>query len=40
MKESDALSAKRDNLAQDVIDLRLKLEAAQKTLDAMLQNGK
>ena len=40
MKEADALSVKRDNLAQDVIDLQLKLEAAQKTLDTMLQNGK
>ena len=37
MKEVDTLSVKRDNQAQDVIDLQLKLEAAQKTLDTMLQ---
>ena len=37
MKEADTLSVKRDNQAQDVIDLQLKLEAAQKTLDTMLQ---
>ena len=37
MKEADSLSVKRDNQAQDVIDLQLKLEAAQKTLDTMLQ---
>ncbi len=38
MKEVDTLGAKRDNQAQDVIDLQLKLEAAQRTLDALLQN--
>ena len=36
MKEVDTLSAKRDKQAQDVIDLQLKLEAAQRTLDALL----
>ena len=40
LKEVDTLSAKRDNQAQDVIDLELKLEAAQKTLDTMIQNNK
>ena len=40
MKEVDTLSMKRDNQAQDVIDLQLRLEAAQKTLDTMLQNQK
>ena len=40
MTEADTMSAKRDNPAQDVIDLQLKLEAAQKTLDALMQNGK
>ena len=39
MKEVDTMSAKRDSQAQDVIDLQLKLEAAQKTLDALLQNN-
>lgn len=39
MKEVDTMSAKRDNQAQDVIDLQLKLEAAQKTLDTLLQNN-
>lgn len=37
LKEVDALNAKRDNQAQDVIDLQMKLEAAQKTLETMLQ---
>ena len=37
MKEVDTMGAKRDNQAQDVIDLQLKLEAAQRTLDAMLE---
>ena len=32
LKEVDTLGMKRDNQAQDVIDLQLKLEAAQKTL--------
>jgi len=40
MKEVDTLGAKRDNQAQDVLDLQLKLEAAQKTLDSLLQNNK
>ena len=40
LKEVDILSTKRDNQAQDVIDLQLKLEAAQKTLDTMLRNRK
>ena len=39
MKEVDTMDAKRDNQAQDVIDLQLKLEAAQRTLDALLQNN-
>ena len=39
MKEEDTLSVKRDNLAQDVIDLQLKLEAAQKTLNTLLENS-
>ncbi|MBQ7731295.1 MAG: hypothetical protein IJT68_05595 [Lentisphaeria bacterium] len=39
MKEVDTLSMKRDNQAQDVIDLQLKLEAAQKTLDTLLENS-
>jgi len=38
MKEVDTLSAKRDNQAQDVIDLQLKLEAAQKTLDKLRED--
>ena len=40
MKEGDTLSVKRDNQAQDVIDLQLKLEAAQKTLNTLLENSK
>lgn len=40
MKEVDTMSVKRDNLAQDVIDLQLKLEAAQKTLNTLLENSK
>ena len=40
MKEIDTLSGKRGNQAQDVIDLQLKLEAAQRALDEMLdKNG-
>jgi hypothetical protein len=35
LKEVDTLSAKRDNQAQDVIDLQLKLEAARKTLEKL-----
>jgi len=38
MKEVDTLSEKRNSQAQDVIDLQLKLEAAQKTLDTLLQS--
>ena len=38
MKEVDTLSTKRDKQAQDVIDLQLKLEAAQRTLDMLIQN--
>ena len=37
MKEVDTMSAKRDNQAQDVIDLQLKLEAAQRPLDELLE---
>jgi len=40
MKEVDTMSVKRDNLAQDVMDLQLKLEAAQKTLNTLLENSK
>ena len=38
LKEVDTLSSKRDNQAQDVIDLQIKLEAAQRTLDELLKN--
>ena len=38
MKEVDTMGAKRDNQAQDVINLQLKLEAAQRTLDMLIQN--
>jgi len=40
LKEVDTLSAKRDNQAQDVIDLQLKLEAAQKTLAKLQEDSK
>ncbi len=40
MKEVDTMSAKRDNQAQDVIDLQLKLEAAQKTLEKLKEDSK
>ena len=40
MKEVDTTSVKRDNKAQDVIDLQLKLEAAQKTLDRLREDNK
>ena len=40
MKEVDTMSAKRDNQAQDVIDLQLKLEAAQKTLEKLKGSNK
>ena len=33
------MSVKRDNKAQDVIDLQLKLEAAQKTLEKMKESN-
>lgn len=36
MKEVNTLDAKRENQAQNVIDLQLNLEAAKKTLDKML----
>lgn len=39
MQEVDTLSGKRGNQAQDVIDLQLKLEAAQRALDEMLENN-
>ena len=39
MKEVDTMSMKRDNQAQDVIDLQLKLEAAQKTLAKMKESS-
>ena len=39
MKEGDTLSVKRDNQAQDVIDLQLKLEAAQKTLEKLKEGS-
>ena len=39
MKEVDITSVKRDNKAQDVIDLQLKLEAAQKTLDKLREEN-
>ena len=40
MKEVDTMSVKRDNLAQDVMNLQLKLEAAQKTLNTLLENSR
>jgi len=39
MKEVDTTSVKRDNKAQDVIDLKLKLESAQKTLDKLREEN-
>ena len=39
MKEVDTLSFKRDNQAQEVIDLQLRLESAQKTLDKMRESS-
>jgi len=39
MREVDTLGAKRDNQAQDVIDLQLKLESAQKTLEKMRESS-
>ena len=38
LKENDKLEFNRGNQAQDVIDLKLKLEAAERTLDLMKQN--
>ena len=40
MKEVDSLNAKRDDRKQNVIDLQLKLEAARRTLDKMLEADK
>ena len=37
-KEADTLSTNRDKQARDVAILKLRLEAARKTLDTMLQN--
>lgn len=39
MKEVDTVDAKRDSQAQEVINLQLKLEAAQRTLDEMLSKN-
>ncbi len=39
LKEVDTLGVKRDNQAQDVIDLQLKLESAQKTLEKMKESN-
>ena len=39
MKEVDTLSVKRNNRAQDVIDLQLKLESAQKTLEKLKESN-
>ena len=39
MKEVDTMSVKRNNKAQDVIDLKLKLESAQKTLDKLREDN-
>ena len=39
LNEVDTLSVKRDNQAQDVIDLQLKLESAQKTLEKMKESN-
>ena len=40
MKELDSGEAKRGNQVQDVIELQLKLEAAQRTLDTMIEKKK
>ena len=37
LKEIDTNTMKRDNQAQEVMSLQLKLEAAQRTLDALLE---
>lgn len=39
LKEVDTMSMKRDNQAQDVIDLQLKLESAQKTLAKLRESS-
>jgi len=39
LREVDTMGAKRDNQAQDVIDLQLKLEAAQKTLEKLKESN-
>ena len=39
LKEVDTMGMKRDNQAQDVIDLQLKLEAAQKTLEKLKESN-
>ena len=39
MQEVDTLNGKRGNQAQDVIDLQLKLEAAQRTLDELIDKS-
>ena len=39
LKEVDTMGMKRDNQAQDVIDLQLKLEAAQKTLEKLQESN-
>ena len=39
LKEVDTMSVKRDNQAQNVIDLQLKLESAQKTLDKLRESN-
>jgi len=39
MKEVDTMSVKRDNKAQDVIDLKLKLESAKKTLERLQEDS-
>jgi hypothetical protein len=36
----DPTAGKRDKLAQEVNDLQLKLEAAQNTLDTLIQNSR
>jgi len=40
MKEVDPTVGMRDKLAQEVNDLQLKLEAAQNTLDTLIQNSR
>ena len=38
LKENDKLESTRDNQAQNVLDLKLKLEAAQRSLELMKKN--